>query len=61
MASEIVYQKIDKFHAHLDICSQCRNQPFNLCPIGARLLIDAATTANGELEEKEEGEELCTS
>lgn len=61
MASEIVYQKIDKFHAHLDICSQCRNHPFDLCSIGARLLIDAATTADGELEEKEEGEELCTS
>ena len=40
---ETVYQKIDKFHAHLDVCSQCRNHPFYLCPTGAKLLKDAAT------------------
>lgn len=22
------------FHDHLDVCKQCRNQPFNLCPVG---------------------------
>lgn len=22
------------FHAHLDVCKRCREQPFNLCPIG---------------------------
>jgi hypothetical protein len=28
-----------KYHAHLDGCKQCANQPFNLCPEGARLLV----------------------
>jgi hypothetical protein len=32
------------FHQHLDQCQQCREQPFNLCPIGARLLTEAATS-----------------
>lgn len=26
------------FHAHLDQCEQCRNNPFGLCPEGSRLL-----------------------
>jgi len=38
-----VYQGIDKFHAHLDICEQCRNHCFDLCPVGATLLQEAAT------------------
>ncbi len=24
----------DRFHAHLDRCKRCREQPFNLCPVG---------------------------
>lgn len=36
------YCKIDEFHAHLDICSQCRNHPFGLCSTGAKLLKEAA-------------------
>ena len=28
----------DKFHAHLDECERCRNQPFNLCPTGAAIM-----------------------
>jgi hypothetical protein len=32
----------DLYHAHLDDCGQCMNQPFNLCPTGAALLTDAA-------------------
>ncbi len=40
---EDVYKRIDKFHAHLDICSQCRRHPFGLCSIGAKLLKYAAT------------------
>lgn len=43
MDKTTVYQRIDKFHAHLDICSQCENHPFALCPIGAKLLKEAAT------------------
>lgn len=33
---------IEDFHAHLDICSRCRNQCFNLCAIGTKLLKEAA-------------------
>jgi hypothetical protein len=25
------------FHTHLDNCEQCRNKPFELCPIGRAL------------------------
>jgi hypothetical protein len=28
----------DKFHAHLDVCAQCRNKPFDLCKEGEQLL-----------------------
>jgi len=28
----------DDFHAHLDKCRRCREQPFNLCDAGRRLL-----------------------
>lgn len=31
----------EAFHAHLDACARCRNQPFNLCPDGSRLLAAA--------------------
>jgi len=44
-----IYQRIDRFHAHLDICSQCRNNPFGLCSTGAKLLKEAAT-----------GEDMCS-
>ena len=30
------------FHKHLDVCKQCREQPFNLCKIGAGLIVEAA-------------------
>lgn len=29
------------FHQHLDHCKQCREQPFNLCPIGLKTLNQA--------------------
>ena len=32
------------FHAHLDECARCREQPFNLCTRGAALLRICATT-----------------
>lgn len=35
-------EQIDRFHAHLDDCSQCRNNPFALCPIGVTLIHEAA-------------------
>ena len=28
------------YHQHLDKCSRCMNQPFNLCPLGAKLLVE---------------------
>lgn len=31
------------FEKHLEVCSRCRNQPFNLCPVGAEELRKAAT------------------
>lgn len=34
--------RIKKFHAHLDVCSQCHDNPFGLCSEGARLLKYAA-------------------
>lgn len=49
-AKEEVYARIDKFHAHLDICSQCRNYPFGLCSTGAQLLREAAAGAERTLE-----------
>ncbi len=30
--------RTDIFHNHLNICQQCRNNPFDLCPVGAKLL-----------------------
>lgn len=30
------------FHDHLEACKQCADQPFELCPEGARLIQQAA-------------------
>lgn len=38
-----VYKRIAAFHAHLDVCEQCRNHTFALCPTGEELLKNAAT------------------
>lgn len=35
------------FHAHLDGCRQCRENPMGLCAAGAALLATAATDADG--------------
>lgn len=29
------------FHEHLDACEQCRNHPFDLCPVGHTLLMSS--------------------
>ena len=47
---EDALERIKKFHAHLDGCKRCRNQCFNLCQVGAKLLKYAAT---GEIDEGE--------
>lgn len=40
-----------KFHealdTHLDECAQCRNNPFDLCQIGAILLVIAVNSHGG--------------
>jgi hypothetical protein len=41
--------RIDLFHAHLDLCSQCKNNPFNLCSIGATLLLQAWKNPSKEI------------
>jgi hypothetical protein len=33
---------VEHFHAHLDACKRCREQPFNLCVTGEKLLKEAA-------------------
>jgi hypothetical protein len=30
--------RVDEFHAHLDVCEQCRNHPFKLCAEGQKVL-----------------------
>lgn len=37
----------DAFHAHLDVCSRCREQVFNLCPMGRPLLAAAGEATIG--------------
>ena len=39
---------IGRFHAHLDICEQCREHPFNLCDVGDRLLHSAVEESTAE-------------
>ena len=41
-ASEVTDRRIDRFHAHLDVCIQCERHPFDWCPIGVKLLRSAA-------------------
>ena len=36
--SATVEDFVGQFHAHLDECETCREHPFDLCPIGHRLL-----------------------
>jgi len=31
------------YHNHLDMCDQCRNNPFDMCPEGERTLLLQAT------------------
>lgn len=33
---------VDPFHAHLDVCQQCREHPFDLCTVGDLLLKQVA-------------------
>lgn len=40
---------IQHFHAHLDVCKQCANNPFDLCPEGVKRLKEAAAINNPAL------------
>lgn len=42
---------VNAFHAHLDVCKQCEQNPFDLCREGLLLLKCAA----GELERDKKG------
>lgn len=35
------YPEMNVFHDHLDVCAQCREDPFNLCVEGQRRLKEA--------------------
>lgn len=39
----------DAFHAHLDDCKRCRENPFDLCPMGGLLLTLAASLKKPDL------------
>ena len=41
--------KMDAFHAHLDVCKQCREHPLNLCPLGNGLIRAAVESITGSL------------
>jgi hypothetical protein len=37
-SGEIMGAIYEDFHKHLDVCDQCSNNPFSLCPEGARIM-----------------------
>lgn len=37
-AGQAVLASMNNFHAHLDICKQCRDRPLYLCAVGELLL-----------------------
>lgn len=39
----------EKFYAHLDLCEQCREHPFELCAVGDRLIVAAGNAAAASL------------
>lgn len=39
----------NKFYSHLDICTQCRNHPFELCAVGAQVLEEAVRAESNKL------------
>lgn len=48
-----VTERMDRFHAHLDECAQCRQHPFALCGVGDSLL--RATAADAVVPEPPKG------
>ena len=41
-SSQSSMRPADAFHAHLDVCAQCADHPFQLCRVGAALLVATA-------------------
>ena len=44
--STAIENEENEFHAHLDECRRCREEIFNLCPIGEQLLMKVASAIN---------------
>lgn len=47
--SELLTPEHNAFHAHLDVCKQCRNRPFDLCAKGYALLVAAAASIKAKV------------
>jgi anti-sigma factor ChrR (cupin superfamily) len=47
-----VTEPVDALHAHLDMCTQCREQPFNLCATGAKALAESMAKLHEALDER---------
>lgn len=46
---------VDAFHAHLDVCSRCEENPFALCTTGATLLKGTAVRLDAQDQETPHG------
>lgn len=44
-AGSVAQKTIASFYEHLGTCRRCDNNPFDLCSIGARLIVEAAIAA----------------
>lgn len=44
----IIDQLHNDFHAHLDECQQCRDEPFNLCLEGKAIMQKASEAVQGQ-------------
>jgi hypothetical protein len=49
---------IDTFHSHLDVCVQCRENPFGLCPTGSAHLKAVGAVSRGVLIAQNDDPEL---
>ncbi len=45
---ESIEKASSAFHSHLNVCSQCRNRPFNLCREGSELIFNFQVLKNIE-------------
>ena len=40
----------EKFNAHLDVCEQCREHPWQLCEVGHKLIVEACSQLHVDAE-----------